>query len=193
MQQWVAKEDRAVQQFTDREMIVRRNNTIHVISFGIWDIWHLIGQDFDSAQASANRSINGVFDQLHTLADKWDPLELKIILTLTIDLTFLPGFEPTAQNHKKTVALVRFWNEQLRNQAEQWDRGTIFLFDTNAFMLDQIRERQLYVAGLNDEVDPTESNTTDWHDVSSACVKNNGTASAENAENCSNPEQFLFW
>ncbi|KAK2768461.1 hypothetical protein FQN54_000316 [Arachnomyces sp. PD_36] len=189
IQQWVLQDERTIQDFTDREKAVRRNNTIHVVSFGVWDIWHLIGQDLDSAKSSAERSVNALFDQLQSLADKWDPLELKIILTLTADLSFLPGFKPTADNHKKTVALVEHWNTQVRNKAEDWERGTIFLFDTNSFMLDQIRERQLYVAGLNDEADPEQTESTDWQDVSNSCVKNNGTAD----ESCSSPEQFLFW
>lgn len=147
----------------------------------------------EKAKSSADRSIKTLFDQLHALADKWEPLELKTILTLTSDLTFLPAFSPTAENHKKTIALVGYWNTQLRTLAEEWERGTIFLFDTDSFMLDQIRDRQLYVAGLVDEMDPTDNNSTDWHDVSSPCVKNNGTASSKNAEPCSNPEQFLFW
>lgn len=187
------KEDSAIQELTDRERSIRQNNTIHIISFGLWDIWHLIGQDLDAAKSSADRSINALFEQLHALADKWDPLELKTILTLTIDLTFLPGFKPTAENHKKTVALVDYWNSQLRRKAEIWERGTIFLFDTNSFMLDQIRDRQLYVAGLVDETDPVDTNSTDWQDVTSACVKNSGTTSSPNAKNCSNPEQYLFW
>ena len=171
---------------------MRRNNTVHAISFGIWDLWHLIGQDLNLAESSANRSLNTLFDQLHGLADKWDPFELKIILTLTIDPSFLPGFSPTAENHKKTVKLIEFWNKEMRTQAEQWDRGTIFLFDTNAFMLDHIRDRQLYIAGLNDSVDPEESET-DWRDVSSACMKRNGTETYQSPEPCSNPEQYLFW
>lgn len=146
----------------------------------------------EAAKESASRSIAALFEQLHALADKWDPFELKVILTLTIDPTFLPAFAPTAENHKKTIALIDYWNEQVRKLSEDWDRGTIFLFDTNSFMLDQIRERQLYVAGLNDEVDPEESNATSWHDVSNPCVTNNGTAPG-NAVNCSNPEQYLFW
>lgn len=194
--QWAAKEDGVMQGLSERERLTRANNTIHVISFGFWDIWHLIGEDLEKAKSSVDRSIATLFDQLHALADKWDPVELKTILTLTSDLTFHPGFSPTADNHKKTIALVEHWNTQLRDTAEEWERGTIFLYDTNSFMLDQIRDRQLYVAGLVDEMDPTDNNSTDWHDVTSACVKKNGTASTpsdEKAEPCPNPEQFLFW
>jgi hypothetical protein len=42
------------------------------------------------------------------------------------------------------------WNGQLGEVAREWS-GIAYLFDTNASMLDRIRDWQLYAAGIEEE------------------------------------------
>lgn len=178
---------------SDDDISLRQNNTIITVAFGVWDIWNLVGETYDIAKASIERSIRTLFEQLNALSDKWGTRNMKVILTMTVDVTFFPAFEPTSEKQKNTVKLVNYWNNMLRNGAEEWDRGTIYLFDTNAFMLDQIRDWQLFAAGMESANGLGRNEDPGWENVEKPCVMRRKTWALWGGERCENPEKYLFW
>ncbi|KAL2862864.1 uncharacterized protein BJX67DRAFT_365424 [Aspergillus lucknowensis] len=198
LKQWVATESKAIKQLDDEVLHARRNNSIVVVSFGVWDLWNVIEKDYDLATKSIDRSVGAITEQLDLLSQNWGSDDLKIILTLAPDVTFLPAFRPLGDKHvsryKDTVRLVQQWNSKLRNAAEQWGRGTIYLFDTESFLTDLIRDRQLYAAGLEDANGLGKNQDPGWENVDSACVETSPrwTATSERKQ-CAHPEKYLFW
>lgn len=55
---------------------------------------------------------------------------LKIILMQTVGVTLLPGSSATG-GKTKTWQIVTEWNKRLRQEAEKWQQGTIYLFGTS--------------------------------------------------------------
>lgn len=154
LQQWLDAESFTLRGLSAEETQSRQERTLFVVSFGIWDVWSLVikAKDYSSAASSINWRIKSLMEQLDKLSQRWGSTSLKVILMQTVDVTILPGFPATdGEEYKNAVKIVTEWNKRLRQEAEQWTRGTIYLFDTNAFMLDRIRDRQLYAAGIEEE------------------------------------------
>lgn len=195
--EWLDAESHALPDFSDGEIRDRRNNTIFVVSFGVWDVWNLIGMDFEIAVASVDRSTSVLMEQLDLLSEGWDPAEFKVILTLPPDLTFFPAFKSSVKgNHnrqKNTVRIVQYWTDRLRGTAGQSGLGNIHLFDTNAFIMDLIRDRELSLEGVEED-GLGHNEDPGWENVSDPCV----TTRKEwlvmvDERQCENPEQYLFW
>lgn len=178
---------------TPEELVHEKNNTIFVIQFGLWDLWHTVNSDksFDAAKAAIDNSLNVVFDQLRVLADSFGSKEIKVIMMTTADITFLPAYTPGTLKQRDVVELSQHWNRELRSKAEGWSDALIYLFDVNAFMLDQIRDRQLFNAGMLEKASGEEPQ---WENVKRPCVEDGREHQVFlSSGQCSNPEKFLFW
>lgn len=183
---WTNYDEKNIQGLSEEELGDGKNNTIFVVSFGLWDIWHCSEQKMEAAKSHVVSSVSEIYDQLTVLANRWNSTDLKIVLPTAVDLTFLPGFTRPAEALRNTVSLVELWNEQLEVQAETWEDGVIYSYDTNAFMLDQIRDRQLFTNGLGTE-------RPVWDNVQSACM-GYGYHETDGGENrWSKPDTYLFW
>ena len=195
VQKWVDNESAALLNSSEEGIRSRQNSTIFVVSFGVWDIWDLVGQDYNKAMASVDRSIDVLMGQLDVLSEGWNTNDFKVILTLTPDVTFLPAFKSTAKKNpnqqKDTVKIVQYWNDKLRAAAEQWKFGTIHLFDINEFMVGLIRDWQLIAEGVEDE--RTGKEDTRWENVNEPCVTTRRQWVTTSEQECENPEKYLFW
>ncbi|KAB8072876.1 hypothetical protein BDV29DRAFT_158091 [Aspergillus leporis] len=198
--QWTAAEARAVEELVGNEEAIgyRQDRTIIIVSFGVWDVWNMLDKDYDTAMQSVDRSIGVIIDQLNVLSQSLGTNELKVILTLTPDVTFLPAFRPTGSQHigrhKDAVQITQYWNSQLRGAAKKWDQGTIYLFDTNAFLADLIRDWQLFAAGIEESNGLGKNEEPGWENVDDACVENEQQlVMTSEVKKCETPEKFLFW
>ncbi|KAL1969512.1 hypothetical protein VTN77DRAFT_8950 [Rasamsonia byssochlamydoides] len=195
--QWITAEQDALQKegLSHEAIQERQNNTIFAVSFVVWDLWKFLGEDYNQAKLSVSHSIDSLFEQLNILSERWGSNDTKIILMMSVDVTFLPAFTPSRDldEQKNMVTLVNTWNGELRNKAKEWNRGSIYLFDTNHFMLDQIREFQFFAAGINDAHELGKNEDPGWEDVENACVQNRNKSLFSSGKPCENPEKFLFW
>jgi hypothetical protein len=69
---------------------------------------------------------------VNTLSERRGITELKLILTQTADVTFLPGFRSAGGRYKGSVGILEEWNGK-REVAREWGHGTVYI-DTNAFV-----------------------------------------------------------
>lgn len=200
LQQWLHAESFTLRGLSAEQIQSRQERTIFVVSFGVWDVWSLVtkSKDYSSAASSINRRIKSLMEQLDKLSERRVSTSLKVILMQTVDVTFLPGFAAVGgDEYKNAVKIVTEWNKRLRHEAEQWTRGTIYLFDTNAFMLDRIRDRQLYAAGIEEENGLGKNLDPGWENVGDACVEIGSglevMMSSKEKKICERPEKYLFW
>ncbi|KAJ5297470.1 hypothetical protein N7508_007719 [Penicillium antarcticum] len=190
---WLAAESRATTGLTSEDMRTRQEATIFVVSFGVWDIWSLINKDYDTAKESVERRIATIIAQLDILAGHWDSeSELKVILTQAVDVTFLPGYE-SAAGYKDTVKMVELWNNRLREAAKAWEGGPVYLFDMNGWMVDRIRDWQLYAAGIEEE-NGLGKNEQGWTNVVEPCIESGfRVMMSKGKKECEEPDRYLFW
>lgn len=204
LKQWLDAESASLVGLSEEQIRSRQDCTIFVVSFGVWDIWSLATNSYDEAEPSVERRIATLKQQLNQLSERWGPGtdKLKVILTLTVDVTFLPGFTATGgEEYKDAVRILDSWNRKLRQAAMEWDRGTIYLFDTNAFVLDLIRDWQLYAAGIEEENGLGTNQDPGWENVGDACVESESgiqvmmskDKSKAQRKQCEHPEKYLFW
>ncbi|EEP80270.1 predicted protein [Uncinocarpus reesii 1704] len=189
--EWLDKEERAARGAPRNQVSILKQSTIFVVSFGTWDLWKLAEQDLETAKISVERIVEKLFASLNGLAKKWSPGNTRIILSLPVDVTFLPAFK-TRQGvvHKDGVVVSEHWHSQMRIHAEQWKHGSLFLLDTNSFLVDQVRDRQLWVGGLIEE-EEFGKNGIAWENVNDPCIEIKNPPLKPT--NCSDPEKFLFW
>ncbi|KAL4803631.1 hypothetical protein BDV18DRAFT_162650 [Aspergillus unguis] len=198
VKQWVETETKAIEQLDEQTVHDRRNHTVIVVSFGVWDMWNMIEKSYSDATKSADHSVGVIMEQLDVLSQNWGNDDLKIILTLVPDVTFLPAFRPvgdqSVSQYKETVKLVSHWNQKLREAAVEWGKGTIYLFDTEAFVSDLIRDRQLFAAGLEESNGLGKNLDPGWDNVDDPCVESSQQwVVTSESKRCENPEKFLFW
>ncbi|OJJ44030.1 hypothetical protein ASPZODRAFT_72471 [Penicilliopsis zonata CBS 506.65] len=193
--QWLTAELNTFKGLSADAISERQNNTIVAVSFGVWDLWNLIGKDIDTAKQSAEASIATLMDQLTVVAERWGTNDMKVILTLAPDVTFLPAFEPTADRHKDTIQVFNHWNKKLRDSAQDWARGTVYLFDTNAFLLDVLRDWQLFAAGIEEENGLGKNEDPGWENVEDPCVQDTQKfrLMSSGSDQCDKPDKYLFW
>lgn len=188
LQQWWDAESRVLKDLSPEEIHSRVNRTVFVVSFGVWDIWSLITTDYESASESVERRIATLVGLLDTLSERVGALNL--LVTQTVDVTFLPGFGSVGDQYKDTVRILDRWNERLREVTRDWDRGTVYLFDTNTFVMDRIRDWQLYAAGIEEE-NGLGKNLDRWENVVEPCVESRVMMSKQTQ--CAHPDRYLFW
>ncbi|KAJ5298917.1 uncharacterized protein N7443_007037 [Penicillium atrosanguineum] len=198
LKQWLDAESPTLKGLSEEQIQFRQEHTIFVISFGIWDIWDLVtkDEDYNNAAGSIERRIKTLLEQMEQLSEHWGSTDLNVILTQVVDVTFLPGFKDQGDQYKNAVKLIGEWNRALRDAARQWERGRIYLFDTNSFVLDRIRDWQLYAAGIEEE-NGLGKNQEGWVNMVDPCVESGKgikvMMSSSSGKICSNPEKYLFW
>lgn len=196
--QWLAAEFSATANVTQTGssgggLKARPDNTIFAVSFLIWDIWKFNGVSMEETEKSMKRSLNTLFQQLDRLAWYTGSDELRILLMMSIDPTFLPAFDPT-RRQKDMITITTDWNNKLREKANDWKSGSVLVFNTNEFLNNQIRSRQFYLAGMLDGHDLAIQNP--WDDVENPCVSSKSIwlpFLGNKDQRCENPEKFLFW
>lgn len=202
LNQWLEAESASLMGLSEDQIRSRQERTIFVVSFGVWDIWSLMTRDYDAAAGSVERRIAALVQELNRLSERWGSGfdNLKVILTQTVDVTFLPGFTATGDEYKDAVRILDTWNKKLRQAAKEWDRGTIYLFDTNAFVMDRIRDWQLYAAGIEEENGLGTNQDPGWENVAEACVESEtgiqvmmSKDKTKGKKMCDHPEKYLFW
>ncbi|KKZ67995.1 hypothetical protein EMCG_06336 [[Emmonsia] crescens] len=118
------------------------------------------------AKESVQRSVASIFNELSNI---WIANDMKLIFLSAIDVTFLPAFKHDNEALKNAVQLLTEWNHTLELYSKKWKRGSIYLVNTNFFILDQVRRRQQWIAGLTNTQDYGK-NGMDWDNVNQACV-----------------------
>lgn len=192
--QWLASEILASKTYEKPgDLETSTNNTVFAVSFPLWDIWKFNGASPGETKDSTKRSISTMFEQLDRLADYTGSEHLRVIVMMSIDPTFLPAFDP-AQGQKDMIAVVSQWNTELKEQAENWSSGSVYVYNTNDFLTNQIRSRQFFLAGMLDGHGLAEHNL--WDDVENPCVQTTSNwlpFLSDKDERCENPDKFLFW
>lgn len=175
------------------DLQTRSNSTIFALSFLIWDMWKFNGVPTEDTKSSIERSLDTLFKQLDRLAKNTGSDDLRIILMMSIDPTFLPAFDPS-QGQKDMISIVTEWNDKLKEKANDWKGGSVYVFNTNEFLNNQIRSRQFFLAGMLDGQGLGDQNL--WDDVENPCVQSQSNwwpFSGNKDQRCEHPEKFLFW
>lgn len=181
---------------------LERDGTIFTIWFSLWDLWYFSKGTKEEASKAVNRTMDTLFEQLNVIAEQW-PSRVKVIMPEAIDPTFLPGWQvlrtgpfgsdQKADDQRNAVRLVQQWNEALGDRAFAWERGDLYIFSTNEWLLNQVREQQLIVGALSDN-NGLGTNGSPWINVQWGCV---GTAHEQKThdgrDRCAEPNKYLFW
>ena len=200
VQQWLEFEKQ--QYTTSRVSVEERNGTVFTVWFSLWDLWNYSKKTLAEAEVAVTRTIDALFEQLDLIAENW-PSEMKIIMPEAIDTTFLPGWHSMrtgprgsdlhAENQRSAIALVEQWNRALDMRAIRWEKGSMYIYNTNEWLLDQVREQQLFSANLTD-ANGMGSQQPLWNNVNSSCVElNKASEGIQTATRCSDPKTYLFW
>lgn len=191
---WIEKEQQDTKQLDFDRQFRRADRTFFTVSLGVWDIWRLVAHEVEDPKAAIQRSVQKIFDNLNELASRATANGIKVILLTPIDVTFLPAYGSRGEGtHKDSIELFDEWTDQMRNRTAAWKRGTIFLVDTNAFLVEQIRERHLWVAGYVETEDYGKEAGTAWETVARPCISDQKNASSGQGQVCEDPEKVLFW
>ena len=203
--QWIRYEKKI--KMTSRVREKERKGTIFTVWFSLWDLWYYSRATNEEASKAVSATVETLFEQLDRLADNW-PGELKVVMPEAMDPTFLPGWQlmrtgpqgndQKADEQRNAVMLVQQWNAALDHLAQGWDKGQLYIYNTNEWMLDQVREQQLV---QNDMVDHNGLGQagSPWDNVQAGCVGSMDRSHAETNDTlagdprCSNPSKFLFW
>ncbi|KAF7916966.1 uncharacterized protein EAE98_010397 [Botrytis deweyae] len=128
--------------------------TIFVVSFGTWDVWHYASLDYTKAQEAQNKAVTEMFAQLDNLyAHHRETLEVthvvekphneshvvpkpqfRIVIQKLFDPTMLPGWisqrpiplkpSSVSEHQKNAVSLVRDWDNSVENFIKPWFAST---------------------------------------------------------------------
>ena len=203
--QWLRFEKK--QYTSSRKREKEKKGTIFTVWYSLWDIWYYSQKSSDEASKAITQSIDTLFEQLGVIAENW-PTGAKIIIPEAMDPTFLPGWQirrtgPQGSDHsaddqRNAVQLVKQWNSALDLRASDWNKGQIYIYNTNDWMLDQVREAQLVIGDMADH-NGLGQNGSPWASVDSGCAgKTDGSSAAPQQAAvgqslCSSPEKYLFW
>ena len=203
VQHWLAFEKK--QYANSRVSNIERNGTVFVIWFSLWDLWHYSQLNLTESEAAVTKTLDAFFEQLDVIAENW-PSKLKIIIPEAIDITFLPGWrtmrtgprgsDVQAEAQRNAILLVQQWNRALDMRAVRWRRGSMYIYSTSEWLLDQVREQQLFTAHLKD-ANGMGASQSPWQNVRSGCVVSSynayGVLGEATAGRCSDPATYLFW
>lgn len=73
-------------------------------------------------------------------------------------------------HYNDEVKILGHWNQKLREVAAGWGHDTIYVFDSNAFRMDRIRDYQLYGAVIEAENGLEKNQSSEWENVVDPCV-----------------------
>ncbi|KAH7116737.1 hypothetical protein B0J11DRAFT_99673 [Dendryphion nanum] len=177
-------------------------HTIFTVFFGIWDILEYSTLSKEDAIDVIEKSIEGLFCGLDTLADHVKG-DVKVVIPKAMDPTFLPWFQEKrndsadifAEDQHQTVFLWTFWNTALASRAANWGRGEIFLLDLHGIIMEQVRANQLYSHHVSD-ASGSGKQTPLFSDVRQPCLSldlDHGELQAAGVEKCVDPGKYLFW
>lgn len=204
VQHWLAFEKK--QYANSRVSEIERSGTVFIVWFSLWDLWYYSEKTLAEAEAAVAKTMDALFEQLDVIAENW-PSEMKLIIPEAIDTTFLPGWhtmrtgprgsDPLGEKQRSAVLLVEQWNRGLDMRAVRWRGGSMYIYNTNVWLLDQVREQQLSTAHLSD-ANGMGANQSPWNNVRSGCVASNYKAydvlgEDPTAGRCSDPTTYLFW
>jgi hypothetical protein len=203
--QWIPSYLEMQKWTTAEELQAINNRTIFVIYFGVWDIWHASGMEMNDGLGVIERGIDLMFHRISVLTEYWGNYTLRIVIPLAVDPTFLPGWqtrlhpgehESGVRVQRSAVSLVHRWNENLEASARKIEKVQIYLFDTNAFITDRIRDQQMYSSGVSD-ADGWGKRGPTWEIVDAACGGGHDRESSRTANGgkspCKYPEKYLYW
>ena len=200
IQQWLKFEKQ--QYGTNRVTETERNGTIFIVWLSLWDLWYFSEKHIADAEYAVTKTLDVLFEQLDLVAENW-PSELKVILPEAIDTTFLPGWhnirtgpygsDQHGEIQRKAVLLVEQWNRVLDMRATRWQGGSMYIYNTNEWLLDQVREQQLFTAHLSD-ANGMGASQPPWSNVRSGCMETaKSKGKLAGATQCSDPKTHLFW
>ena len=200
VQQWLRFEKQ--QYATSRVSEIERNGTVFIIWVSLWDIWYYSEKEHSNAEYAVSKVMEVLFEQLDVIAENW-PTEMKVIIPEAVDITFLPGWHSiragtrTSPQHvdvqKNAVGLVEQWNRALDQRATRWQGGSMYIYNTNEWLLDQVREQQLSDAQLSD-ANGMGTLQNPWSNVRSGCKgTSKGKSDPRGEAQCSDPKTHLFW
>jgi hypothetical protein len=200
--QWIETQKELERELPMEYVQATIDKTIFVIFFGLWDIWHASELETDEGLGVIERSIDLLVHRIGILAEYWGNNTLKIILPLSVDPTLLPGWrvrlhpETNVRVQQNAVSLTQRWNENLEASAHKLRNAQIYLFDTNEFIADQIRDRQMYDWRVWD-ANGWGKRTPMFEVVDAACLgshdQQNSHVTNEGESRCRSPEKYLFW
>lgn len=207
IQQWIKFEKKQYMSSRIRES--ERKGTIFTVWFSLWDLWYYSRKTKDEASKAVEQTVDKLFEQLNEVAKNWEG-NLKVVMPEAIDPTFLPGWvamrtgpngnDQNADDQRTAVSLVQQWNAALDHKASSWDRGQLYIYNTNEWLLDQVREQQLVVNDMADHNGLGQAGSP-WDNVVDGCLGSNvkGNTSSSLPETntgvarCKNPSKYLFW
>ena len=207
VQQWIRFEKK--QYMSSRIRETEKKGTIFTIWFSLWDLWYYSNKTQAEASKAIEETVDTLFEQLDIVAKHWDE-SIKVVMPEAIDPTFLPGWLATrtgpngndknADDQRNAVLLVQQWNAALDNKASGWDKdkGELYIYNTNEWLLDQVREQQLVVGDMADHNGLGQSGSP-WDNVQVGCVGSNEKGHAGSPQTkqgvlrCEDPNKYLFW
>ena len=207
VQQWIRFEKSQYMSSRIREM--ERKGTIFTVWFSLWDLWYYSNKTKDEASKAIEETVDTLFAQLDEVAKHWSG-DVKVVMPEAIDPTFLPGWsatrtgpsgnDKTADDQRNAVRLVAQWNDALDDKASKWERGQLYIYNTNEWLLDQVREQQLVRGELSDHNGLGQMGSP-WDNVSAGCLgsssRSNSSSSSlqtdEGMGRCADPSRYLFW
>ena len=205
VQQWIRFENK--QRMSSRTRETEKKGTIFTVWFSLWDLWYYSNKTQAEASEAIEETVNTLFEQLDLVAEHWGS-RMKIVMPEAIDPTFLPGWlakrtgpagnDKNADDQRNAVLLVQQWNSALDNKARFWDKGDLYIYNTNGWLMDQVREQQLEVGGVADATGLGQSGSP-WVNVNVGCVGSNekghkvSSQTSEGVVRCEDPTKYLFW
>ncbi|KAL6717409.1 hypothetical protein ACLMJK_005324 [Lecanora helva] len=200
VQQWLRFEKE--QYGTSRVTEIERKGTVFSMWFSLWDLWYYAEKDTGAAEYAVTKAMDTLFQQLDVIAENW-PTEMKVIVPEAVDTTFLPGWHsvrtaPRGSDRqgviqREAVALVEQWNRALDLRANRWQGGSMYIYNTNEWLLDQLRGQQLFDSHLSD-ANGRGVEQTPWSNVRSGCTSiDKAKGDSKEKTQCSDPKTYLFW
>jgi hypothetical protein len=177
--------------------------TIFTVFFGLWEILSFSTLEKDFAILAIDNSVAELFRQLDLLAAH-ALTPIKIIVPRMVDITFLSRFKEIendeggqyARAQHQRVFLMTYWNAILHRGAMQWQKGDIFMPDSNAVFMEQVREKQLHFAQPSDASGSGRSMPLSEY-VEQPCLTMLSDDRTPNPQadvgKCSDPTLHLFW
>lgn len=186
-----------------------KKGTIFTVWFPLWDLWYYSGKSKDEGSKAVEQAVEKLFEQLNEVAKHWRD-GVKVVMPEAIDPTFLPGWvalrtgpngnDQNADDQRNAVRLVQQWNAALDNKASSWDKGQLYIYNTNEWLLDQVREQQLVSSDMADHNGLGQTGSP-WDNVEEGClgskVKGNSSSTLPETNSgvgrCKDPSKYLFW
>lgn len=205
VQQWIRFEKG--QRMSSRIREMEKKGTIFTVWFSLWDLWYYSNKTQAEASKAIEETVDTLFEQLDLVAEHWGS-RMKIVMPEAIDPTFLPGWlamrtgptgnDKNADDQRNAVLLVQQWNSALDNKAKFWDKGDLYIYNTNGWLMDQVREQQLEVGHMADATGLGQLGSP-WANVNVGCVGSNenghkgSSQTSEGVVRCEDPTKYLFW